>query len=226
MVCKPKSRAAGQPIQAVAISKDRETADAAVRRFGSGKYMGSSDAALLAAQRASDLQLELGSKPLEEITYDKDACVSAKTANPKIKKDGVMFEDSKTGGIAMSSAVNPRTGEIPDIKPDEEGQTPCLWGKEVSPLDSPLLNYTDVEEGARQLCNIDESWLYHDEVDPILGPTPSDLNERQLKLETRRGGNKPLAEDRITPFVRSLMVTEHNAGVSTGIVHACAGMFG
>ena len=215
MIWKPKSRAAGKPVLESADKKNQETADAVVRRFGSMKYLNSVDAAALAAQSSSDLQLALVSKSVEENAYGRDACVSAKAASPKTKKDAVMFGDNntKTGGGAIISTFNPCTGEIPEMKQQEESRSPCLRGKEVLPLYFSLLNFSDAEEGTRQLCNIAESWLYRDEVGPVPGPTPSDLNERQLKLETWWGANRPSAADRIAPFVRILMLAEPNAGV-------------
>ena len=51
----PKSRAAGKPESELAIDGDLITDDAAVRRFGSAKYLHPEEAALLAAERASNL---------------------------------------------------------------------------------------------------------------------------------------------------------------------------
>ena len=69
-----------------------------------------------------------------------------------------------------------------------------------------------MEEGTLQFPNVDENWMYREEAGPVLGPT-SELNERQIKLETRRDARKPLVDDRIIPFARHPMLTEPNGGV-------------
>ena len=85
----------------------------------------------------------------------------------------------------------------------------CM-GKECITAGLSLFNFSDLEEPTRKLRITDDSWLFQDEVDPILGPTASIPSAPQEELEQWWTANKPLISDRLVPFVRNLMLSENN----------------
>ena len=179
MIWKPKSRADGEPAFEVASENDPHATDAAARRFGSEKHLNPDDASALAAQRAYTLQIELGMGPTEEKPIVYGVSPPSRVVIHKVKKAAVMFTENapNAGGSAMISTCNQRTGRIPDPNKDVVGRLQCLWDKEVLPLDFSLLNFSDMEAVTRHLFNANASWVYRDEVDPVLGPTAANLND-------------------------------------------------
>ena len=203
-------RAACQPAFNVDRGNELITTDEVVRRFGSVEYLHPEDAALLAARRAADLQMELGLDNHQPKKEEINAISTARVPQPqeKITTASGLARKPLLADEVIISTYNPRTGRIPRSEGEDADQPPRLWGKEVLPLDFSLLNFSDLEEGTRQLVNVDDNWLYQDEVDPVLGPTSSELSERQKKLETWRNANQPLVADGIAPFLRSIVLTE------------------
>ena len=140
---KPKARAAGQPGSEQATGGELITTDAAVHRFGSEKYLHPDDAALLAAQRASNLQMALGMDTFEEKTEGSNAGLPLKVTSSKDKKTtATIIPSGSCGGEkVMISTYNPCTGKIPQPEQVNANQPPCLRGKEVSPLDPPAVGF-------------------------------------------------------------------------------------
>ena len=218
LVWKPKARASGRRDLDISPDLTLEMEDPPVRRVGTEKYLPPDEAEWLAVQRAAELESEVNVKTPARISRGSDSmdCIISPQKELKQEREPVHPDYSTETGDFMISTINPCEGAIP-IPPASDDTIPlCLWDKDVLPLDFPLLNFSDMEEGTRRLVSTNDAWLYQDEVDPILGPTKSDLNEMQRSLDDWWEENLPLVSERIVPFIRNIMLSEPNAHVPFG----------
>ena len=204
-VWKPKARSAGRHDE-----PDEIVEDVVVHKFGSEKHLDPEGAASAASRRASVLQSELGLCPMERSVIKEGV---RSTVSPSPKKSSVVVNDDcgRESKNEWITTHNPCTGRIPIPTEEKSSATQGVWNKDALPLDFSWFNFSDLGEPTRKLCITDESWLFRDEIDPILGPTASTLSAPQEELEQWRSSNKPLLSDRLVPFVRNLMLSENNS---------------
>ena len=115
----------------------------------------------------------------------------------------------------MDVAMNPAIMQLPcDLALTAPRSGSVLWGKNVFHLDFSMADFSDLEEKTRQLYQLDEGWLFHDEVNPVLLAPQTELHPQQAPLETRWQAHQPDMSERIAPFVRNVMINETDDSLS------------
>ena len=165
--------------------------------FGSGGNLSQEEARLLAVNRASTLQNELGvvswpPLPLSEGSPKRNALVKE-----------VSFPPS-----GMVTTTNPMAGGSLNTEPDAGRDGSWHWGKSVLPLDFRTMDFDDMEEATRGLYNMKDGWLYSDEVTPVLGSCEGGNSVSEQAVGEWWKEYSPKIADRLVPFVRNLTVQE------------------
>ena len=89
-----------------------------------------------------------------------------------------------------------------------------MWDKSVLPLDFGMTNFSDMEEKTRSLYQMQDDWIFHDDVNTVLIMEPADLKPREQKLQAWWDAYKPEMAERTIPFVRKTMLNNADPSIS------------
>ena len=119
------------------------------------------------------------------------------------------------GGCAATIApLKPLTQPGWKYGRDEARQGSNLCGKDVLPLGYSATDFIDIEEKTRQRYQMEDGWVYREELNPVLISTQLLLSPRQAELEQRRSRDGHEVADFIVIFVRNVVRNETGHTVS------------
>ena len=184
LVWKPKARASGGGSVGSSPTKlDQGIA----HKFGSERGVSSVEAAKRASERAQIMQSEVGGTENGTLAGKSD---------PKSELPIGDFLKNPTEGLLSYGQ---------EIHVGRNGSN--LWGKSVLPLDFNMADFSDLEEPTRKLYQLNDEWIYQDDVNPVLVSSPISLRPREEQVQQWRNAYHPEMADRIVPFVRNAMAS-------------------
>ena len=192
LVWKPKARASGVPF---VPPPPTLLGQGIVHKFGSDRRSSSVEAAKSAEQRALTMHSEV---------YPQE---TGQTDEHLLKIDPTLELEHFLKNPAESLLTH-------DCELSQLRRGSAIWDKSVLPLDFSMADFSDLEEKTRTLYQIDDSWVYQDDVNPVLLTEPLDLRPREEQLQFWRDAYQPVMSDRIIPFVRHAMVNNKDPLIS------------
>ena len=97
-----------------------------------------------------------------------------------------------------------------------------IWDKTILPLDFSTADFSDLEEQTRTLYQLGDSWIYHDDANPIMITDPIDLRPFEDLVQLWWDTWCPSIPERIIPFVRHSMVNNKDASIGNSEAYILA----